>query len=71
MKCNIDAKGKAVRLLSGLACLLAGVLVLLLGGVEGPMLFVGIALLGSGGFMTFEGWSGWCAVRALGFKTPL
>ena len=30
-----------------------------------------IALLGSGAFMTFEGWSGWCAVRAMGFKTPL
>ncbi|NCF41077.1 MAG: hypothetical protein GWP75_13270 [Planctomycetia bacterium] len=71
MKCNIDAKGKAVRLLSGLTCLLAGVLVLVIGGIEGPMLFVGIALLGSGAFMTFEGWSGWCAVRAMGFKTPL
>ena len=35
------------------------------------MLIVAIALLGSGAFMTFEGWSGWCVVRAMGFKTPL
>ena len=71
MKCNIDAKGKAVRLLSGLACLLAGVIVLAVGGFEPPPLVVAVALLGSGAFMAFEGWSGWCVVRAMGFKTPL
>ena len=71
MQCNINAKGKAVRLLSGLSFILAAVLTFLVGGLEGIPLIVGISLLIGGGFMAFEGWSGWCAVRAMGFKTPL
>ena len=71
MQCNIDSKGKAVRLLLGLAVLLAGVLLLVFGGTDGIFLGIGIGCLIGGAFATFEGWSGWCAVRAMGFKTPL
>ncbi|MDA0975212.1 MAG: hypothetical protein ACO3YY_00160 [Phycisphaerales bacterium] len=31
----------------------------------------GIAACIGGGFMLFEGLVGWCAVRAMGFKTPV
>ncbi|MDG2020727.1 MAG: DUF2892 domain-containing protein [Phycisphaerales bacterium] len=71
MKCNIDAKGKAIRLLSGICCLVAGLLSLVFGGLEGVPVIVGSCLLIGGGFMVFEGWSGWCVVRAMGFKTPV
>lgn len=74
MQCNIDAKGKAFRLLGGfLTLIIAGVLAALsLTGVL-PQAWWWLVVMGTavgGGFMIFEGWSGWCAVRAMGFKTP-
>lgn len=71
MQCNIDSKGRAVRLLIGLSTLLAGVIVLWVGRGETLALGIGIGCLIGGGFAVFEGWAGWCAVRALGFKTRL
>ena len=71
MQCNIDSRGKAIRLLMGLAFLAAGALLLLFGGTEGIFLGIGIGCLAGGAFATFEGWSGWCAIRAMGFRTPL
>ena len=35
------------------------------------LLFGGIAACCGGAFMLFEGLVGWCAVRAMGFKTPV
>lgn len=75
MQCNINAKGKAVRLVSGLLfVLIAAVLaVLVLAGVlvSGGWWVVVVAAMGGGVFMIFEGWSGWCVVRAMGLKTPI
>jgi len=34
-------------------------------------LVAGIAACGGGAFMLFEGLVGWCAVRAMGFRTPV
>ncbi|MEO1236553.1 MAG: hypothetical protein AAFX76_07175 [Planctomycetota bacterium] len=73
MQCNIDARGKAIRLIGGLAHLgLAGLLVLLwaLGVLGGLWLWVALAAALGGGFMVFEARAGWCAVRAMGLKTP-
>ncbi|MEM9883069.1 MAG: hypothetical protein AAF800_09160 [Planctomycetota bacterium] len=75
MRCNIDAKGKSVRLIGGLGCLAAAVVVaaLTLSGVL-PVLAgvcLGLGLLAGGGFMVFEARAGWCVVRAMGFKTPI
>jgi hypothetical protein len=72
MTCNIDAKGRAVRLIIGLVSLLAGVLMLgLWAWRAGGWLAwaASIAVLIYGAFATFEGWAGWCVVRAMGFKT--
>ena len=75
MQCNIDAKGKAVRLVYGLAMLGAaaiGTALLITGVIAGGWLWVGvIALALLGGFGVFEARAGWCVVRAMGFKTPV
>lgn len=74
MQCNIDAKGKALRLIYGLvmiaaAAALAGLLLAdVLGAAWLWAVAAGLALMG--GFAVFEARAGWCVVRAMGFKTP-
>jgi hypothetical protein len=71
----------AVTLLVGLALLAAP---MFLGGEpdastsapessnrNAALLIGGIAACCGGAFMLFEGLVGWCAVRAMGFKTPI
>ncbi|MEM9348075.1 MAG: hypothetical protein AAGB26_15815 [Planctomycetota bacterium] len=75
MQCNIDAKGKALRLIYGLIMLAvaAVVAVLMLAGVLGLGIWgwaIVTALALFGGFGIFEARAGWCVVRAMGFKTP-
>ena len=62
---NIDNKGRLIRGLFALA--------LLVGAGFGFTLspWLGIALLGSGLFVAFEAWRGWCALRACGIRTKL
>ncbi|MCI0362526.1 MAG: hypothetical protein L0219_01505 [Phycisphaerales bacterium] len=73
MRCNIDARGKAVRLRVGIAVGLVGLIPLLLWSLGVLRLewvvAVAMALVIGGGFMIFEGWAGWCVVRALGIRT--
>lgn len=74
-QCNIDARGRALRLIAGLVGLVAGFVLsaLMLGGVlESAWWWVPIVvLLLGGGFGVYEGRAGWCALRAMGFKTPV
>lgn len=71
----------AVALLAGLALLVAPALI---GGEpdaagtpkdladrNAALLIGGLAACCGGAFMLFEGLVGWCAVRAMGFKTPV
>ena len=73
MQCNIDARGRAYRLISGLVVVVIGIIFAVLSsiGVAGPLWgwIVTVCCLGSGIFMIFEGWAGWCAVRAMGVRT--
>ncbi len=73
MQCNIDAKGKAVRLIYGLLMIVAGAVVAGLGvagGFGGWWVWaVAGALLLLGAFGVFEARAGWCVVRAMGFQT--
>lgn len=75
MQCNIDAKGKAVRLVSGIVVTLIGLVLLVLGlldVIEPNWIYVvATATLLSGAFQIYEGWCGWCIMRAMGFKTPI
>ncbi|MEM1213886.1 MAG: hypothetical protein AAGI68_16480 [Planctomycetota bacterium] len=72
--CNIDAKGRAVRLVTGLVSLVGAIVVavLVLTAVMpawGWAVAIGAAV--GGGFAVYEGWAGWCALRAIGVKTPM
>ena len=72
--CNIDAKGKAVRLIGGgitLAAAAALAVVILVAGLD-PLWWWGVAGAAAGAAVQlYEGWSGWCALRAMGVKTPI
>lgn len=73
LTCNINARGKAVRLVMGcLGVLMAlGILALIGSGLWTDYLAWALAasLLVAGGFMIFEGAAGWCVLRALGLRT--
>ena len=75
MKCNIDAKGKALRLASGFVVSLCGVILLVLAAAGlRPSIGVWVSamlLITFGAFQIFVGWKGWCIVRAMGFKTRI
>ena len=74
MQCNIDSRGKRVRLINGIVTVVIG-LVLMFAWAIGSAGWVPwvttIAVFASGAFMIFEARAGWCAVRAMGIKTPI
>ncbi len=73
MACNIDAKGKAIRLIGGVITCAVAALLAILTALEVLPEWGWWAVLGTlagGLFQVYEGWSGWCALRAIGVKTP-
>ncbi len=66
MKCNIDNKGRVLRLIFGMALVFVGSILFVAGvpgigwwrAFQGGVVFLGV-------FMIVEGSFGWCAVRAL------
>jgi hypothetical protein len=70
---NIDQRGKKARLKGGIIAALCGIVLMIWGALAGSrtMLVIGILLLITGAFMIFEGARGWCALRAIGIKTPM
>jgi hypothetical protein len=73
LTCNIDQRGRRVRMIGGLMTDSIGT-VLLVAGIlmeRGELIGPGVVLILAGGFMVFEAVAGWCALRALGFKTKL
>ena len=74
LTCNIDARGKAVRLRIGIGGLVVGIAMLIgwalpIGGTL-PWIMTAAVLLCAAGSI-FEARAGWCVVRAMGFRTPL
>lgn len=72
LTCNIDSKGKAIRLIYGVILVVLGlVLIGTWARSSGAWWAWTVSLLtvGSGAFAIFEGRSGWCVIRAMGFKT--
>ncbi len=73
-QCNIDARGKAVRLRLGIMGVVSSLglaaACLLISAPELAWLVPAGAFVG-GAFAIFEGRTGWCLVRALGFRTPI
>ncbi len=74
-ECNIDARGKAVRLKLGIKGLVVGLVLITafyIAGIDLRILWlIPLGIIGGGAFVIFEAWTGWCVVRALGFRTPL
>jgi hypothetical protein len=75
MICNIDAKGRRFRAVSGIACLVIGLAMagtaILFHYMVVPLCFTGLAIALCGGFQIFESRKGWCALRAMGIRTRL
>jgi len=74
MKTNIDARGRAFRRNSGAVfCMLGAAILASAFWTESfwPCLWTGAALILSGLFQLFESRMGWCAIRAVGIRTPL
>jgi hypothetical protein len=73
LTCNIDALGKRARLLGGIVGVVIAAIVAGLAFVTGIwwlwIVAAGLAL--GGGFAIFEARAGWCALRAMGFKTRI
>lgn len=72
LRCNLDARGKSLRLVGGAIVGAIGVVLLIgagIGALDSWGWFVGGSAFIVGAFMIFEGWSGWCVLRAMGFKT--
>ena len=73
-QCNIDARGKAVRLRLGIMGVVSSLglaaACLLISAPDLAWIVPAGAFIG-GAFAIFEGRTGWCVVRALGFKTPI
>jgi len=74
LTCNIDARGKAARLIFGIVSLVIGIAMLLgwalpFGGAL-PWTITA-AVLVCAAVAIFEARAGWCVVRAMGFRTPI
>ena len=73
LACNIDQRGRKARIISGAVVNLCGLALIITGVMDGSKLLLGVGILLDvvGSFMVFEGARGWCALRAMGVKTPM
>jgi hypothetical protein len=74
LTCNINARGRAVRLVYGIVLIVAAIVVAALWarptGSVWMWIISGASFVG-GAFAVFEARAGWCVVRAMGFKTKM
>jgi hypothetical protein len=73
-RCNIDRRGRLARLIYGLFVTALGILLVFTWALGSGSLMrwvACVALVVAGLFAVFEAKVGWCAVRAMGFKTPM
>ena len=74
LQCNIDAKGKRVRLINGIILLVLALAVAGFWAWPSKLFFAwGLAafLFLAGSFVVFEARAGWCALRAMGIRTKV
>ena len=75
-ECNIDARGKFLRLVGGSISLFLGIIaagLLMIDLVPSNWFTVSstIGLFAGGALGIYEGRSGWCIARAMGIWTPI
>jgi hypothetical protein len=73
VQCNIDQRGRKARLVTGALVDAVGAILILTGVLRNETGFIvaGAVVSLAGLFMIFEGVKGWCAARAMGFKTKI
>jgi hypothetical protein len=74
LTCNIDAKGKFVRLIYGVILVAVGAIFLYFWALHSGSALrwaVSLLCLASGAFAVFEARAGWCVVRAMGIRTRM
>jgi hypothetical protein len=73
VQCNIDQRGRRVRLVTGAAVDATGAILILTGVLRNELWLIvaGAFVSVAGLFVIFEGVRGWCVVRAMGYKTKL
>jgi hypothetical protein len=73
LTCNIDRRGRTVRLVIGAFLETAGILLGVLwylGWTPAWTIWPALGVWLGALFVIFEALVGWCAVRAMGFRTP-
>lgn len=74
-ECNIGARGKAVRMKLGIRLVIISIIIAALTYFEIIPTTLGwlatAASFGGGAFTIWEARMGWCAIRAMGFKTKI
>jgi len=74
LTCNINARGKAVRLIWGILLIAAGTVTAIAWAYPKSSILgwvISVALVLGGAFAVFEARVGWCVIRAMGWKTPM
>lgn len=74
LTCNIDSRGKVVRLIYGVVLIVIAIVLLFAWALPTGSLWAWVVTVlcsAGGAFAVFEARAGWCAVRAMGFKTPV
>ncbi len=70
--CNIDRRGKRLRAAAGAVTLLLAIgYIVWRWPMSGGEWLLAVLLLVISLFQLFEAWKGWCAIRAMGFRTPM
>ncbi len=71
LTCNIDRRGRRIRLLMGIVLILIALPLLMLWAPRSGVYawIISICILVAGLFGLFEWRFSWCAMRALGFRT--
>ncbi|HRP62745.1 MAG TPA: hypothetical protein PK400_05580 [Phycisphaerales bacterium] len=70
MQCNIDNRGRRVRFAAGVIAIAAAAFVLIFASGDWWAWVVAAGLVLGGAFSIFEARKGWCAMRAMGLRTP-
>jgi hypothetical protein len=73
LTCNIDVRGARLRRVWGVLCILTGAVLAGMAWAAGPwwLWIIAGAAVAAGAFALFEARKKWCAMRALGVKTPM
>ena len=73
--CNIDAKGRVVRFVTGVVAVFGGLVMAFLITqnifLSEAYWIPAIGSIAGGLFAMWEARAGWCVVRAMGIKTPI